>query len=433
VDSNRILEQGVKREDGFSKLMAAVVNDSSVMYNTYQGTGFNRDSIGVSSQIPTTNAEPPITNRQPPATNNQPPAANRQPAAANVEPSTAHRQPPTANDQVPTTAASAEPEKKLNNDSLLALKKQQAHIKDSLLVVRKAFSKDSLISVQKRQVYLKDSLITARKAMKRDSLIAAKRAAAKVDSMLAAVKINHQQHSAGVQQSSGVIRQAAVHDTGSANNQRSMAASVKKLREVSLKISRKMVFLDIGRDGSTDTVTLFVYFEPLDSFAKTPAGGEPVAGEKEIVNGPAGVNRTVGKGKNDSMGLYRPARNKVSDTAAAASLARTKKVSSKPEEFSACSHVATEADAESLRDAILKANTEQDKIDAASAVFASKCFLVSQVRFLATLFVSDKGKYRLLDAAHFHVEDRDHFPELVDMLTDKNFQRKFLLMAEKRS
>jgi hypothetical protein len=36
-DSSRILEQGIKRDDGFSRLMAAVVNDTSVMYNTYAG------------------------------------------------------------------------------------------------------------------------------------------------------------------------------------------------------------------------------------------------------------------------------------------------------------------------------------------------------------------------------------------------------------
>ncbi|HZZ74673.1 MAG TPA: hypothetical protein VFE04_02060, partial [Puia sp.] len=39
-DSSRLLEQGIKRDDGFSKLMAAVVNDTAVMYNTYAGNGF---------------------------------------------------------------------------------------------------------------------------------------------------------------------------------------------------------------------------------------------------------------------------------------------------------------------------------------------------------------------------------------------------------
>ena len=68
-----------------------------------------------------------------------------------------------------------------------------------------------------------------------------------------------------------------------------------------------------------------------------------------------------------------------------------------------------------LRSAILKANTEQEKIAVASGAFALKCFTVSQVRLLASLFVSDKAKYRLMDAAHLHIADREHFPELADM------------------
>ena len=35
---------GIKREDGFSKLMAAVVDDTAVMYNTYTGNWFAADS-----------------------------------------------------------------------------------------------------------------------------------------------------------------------------------------------------------------------------------------------------------------------------------------------------------------------------------------------------------------------------------------------------
>jgi hypothetical protein len=95
--------------------------------------------------------------------------------------------------------------------------------------------------------------------------------------------------------------------------------------------------------------------------------------------------------------------------------------------------MATEEDVAALRSAILTANTEQEKIAVASGAFAIKCFSVSQVRLLASLLVSDKAKYRLMDAAHNHISDKEHFPELVDMLTDKNFQRKFLAMAEKRS
>ena len=55
-DSSRMLEQGIKRDDGFSRLMAAVVNDTAVMYNTYAGNGFGHDSAiaNIQSQKPKT-------------------------------------------------------------------------------------------------------------------------------------------------------------------------------------------------------------------------------------------------------------------------------------------------------------------------------------------------------------------------------------------
>jgi hypothetical protein len=45
------------------------------------------------------------------------------------------------------------------------------------------------------------------------------------------------------------------------------------------------------------------------------------------------------------------------------------------------------------------------------------------LRVLAALFVSDKARYRLMEAAKLHISDRDHFRELADMYTDKNFQK----------
>jgi Domain of unknown function (DUF4476) len=180
------------------------------------------------------------------------------------------------------------------------------------------------------------------------------------------------------------------------------AAGVIKLREITLKISRKMVFEDIGKDGKADTVTLFVYFENPDSLVKKQNATTAVAVIPNIK--PA-----------DSIKKSQPLNQPV------------------PKSGPLCMQAATDEDVAFLRSEILKANTEEEKIKAASDAFAIKCFSVSQVRLLASLLVSDKAKYRLMDAAHQHITNPDHFRELVDMLTDKNFQRKFLLMADKRS
>ena len=62
-----------------------------------------------------------------------------------------------------------------------------------------------------------------------------------------------------------------------------------------------------------------------------------------------------------------------------------------------------------------------------------KCFSVSQIRLLAAFLYLINRNTDLMDAARLHIADHDHFRELADMYTDKNFQRKFLVMAEKRS
>ena len=98
-----------------------------------------------------------------------------------------------------------------------------------------------------------------------------------------------------------------------------------------------------------------------------------------------------------------------------------------------CGQLATDADMLFLRSAILRANTEQAKISLASSAFGQKCFAVDQVRVLAGLVVSDKGRYQIMEAARLHIADPEHFHELANMYTDKNFKRKFLAMAGKRS
>jgi Domain of unknown function (DUF4476) len=284
-DSSRILDLGVKKEDGFSRLMAAVVDDSTVMYNTYTGNGFKQDSsnakrhgIAVDSTQLTVNSKLSAVNPPSPvktisdSKSSSPPTANREPSTVNRQPS-------------------------------------------------------------------------------------------------------------------------------------SIPIGIKKLREVTLKISRKIVYQEIGKDGQIDTITLFVFFEKNDSLAKKPGAGPALASIKPVKStDTSGINKAQVKNKKAIISGEQ-----------------------------ACIQIATEEDLTFLRDAILKANAIEAKIGIASEAFAIKCFTVSQVRLLTSLFVSDKDKYKLMDAAHQHISDRDHFRELVDMLTDKNFQRKFLVMADKRS
>jgi hypothetical protein len=325
-DSSRILNLGVKREDGFSKLMAAVVDDSTVMYNTYTGNGFKQDSSNaenLGSVVDPAGAGQLTVNRKlPPA--NPPPFVNTVSDSKGISPAVVNKV--------------SDPK---------AVRSEQSDQKQTVLQMTGTAKKPGV-----------------------DSLIA-------IDNQ--ALSVNH-------------------HPS-------SLTPSIKKLREVSLKISRKIVYQDIGKNGQIDTITLFVFFESNDSLAKKSTVGPVVAGVKQV---------------------------KLSDSSAGNKAQIKNKAVSKTGD-QACTQMATEEDVALLRDAILKANILNDKIGIASQAFAIKCYTVSQVRLLASLFVSDKDKYKLMDAAHQHISDRDHFRELVDMLTDKNFQRKFLVMADKRS
>lgn len=289
-DSSRILDQGIKREDGFSRLMAAVVNDSSVMYNTYSGELFRKDSFQAKS-----------------------------------------------------------------------IKPKVKNVKDSISLAKKA-----KVAV--------DSVSTA-----------------KLPASIVAPAGNPPPTTSS---------QPAFAEASAGKPP--VASRVKKLREVSLKISRKMVFLDYGGDGGVDTITLFVYFETAD-----------LANQKTAVPVPE-IKKSL-----------KP------DSAETSTLSGKNKI--EPKLNPSCGQLASDGDQEAVRSEILKSNTENEKIALASGAFALKCFYVSQIRILAGLFVSDKARYKLMDAAHLHIADPENFRSLADMYQDKNFQRKFLVLADKRT
>jgi len=317
-DSSRILEMGIKREDGFSKLMAAVVDDTAVMYNTYQGTWFSKDSAKLSVTTGSPDSLVRISN------------------------------------QTPALKSSSSPS--LGQNGLTPLSTSPT-----------ATGKNNAAKIPPQSPPVDGGKnLPVSQAMDSSHLIA-KVSPPKASQAMASIP------------------------------------EIKKVREVNLKISRKMVFIDMGKDGLKDTITLFVYFEKADSVRKNEVSVTSQLTQKPAKTDTSSVSKVQTKNNDEKTFV------------------------------AGCGILATDADLQWLRSEILKANSEPDKILAATNAFALKCFSVSQVRLLASLFVSDKARYRLMEAANQHIADRNHFRELVDMYTDKNFQKKFLAMADKRS
>ena len=249
-DSSRVLEMGKKREDGFSKLMAAVVDDTAVMYNTYTGNWFTQDSLNLISK--TARASVPVPNANP----GQP----GQQAVKSADSSKAKISQPIANQ---TSTVLVPPVGQVSKQTTVS-NKSSSKSQDSALVK----TGKPLATTPPATAPIAKNIRTV-----------------------------------------GVL------------------SAVKKIRDVNLKISRKMVFLDAGTGGKVDTVTLFVFFENKDSAKKQPAG---LAAAKKK------------PGATDSTGTP----DLQSKTSGAEIFIR------------GCGEQATTADVEWLRSAILKANSE---------------------------------------------------------------------------
>jgi hypothetical protein len=457
LDSSRILEMGVKREDGFSRLMASVVNDTAVMYNTYAGSGFHgNDTSAIGHKVFPIGQTSSASNRKPSANTITPATTNAQLSNVPAE------KPPAISPQataVTTSVVAASP-KKPDKDSIAVARKQQIHSRDSLQALRKAFLKDSMVAAKAAKAS-KDSLQAVRKAFLKDSLRQAKKF---TNDSLLAVKVKRDsltafnkkqvsgQQSGAVSLSSAAAPPAsdaggesrvltATKDSLALKSKNPPVAShqalakpavpPKKIREVSLKISRKIVFVDVNSEGKKDTITLFVYFENQEVPVRVQGAGvmaiKNTPGPDSVINKKSQVKTKPV----DSAGLRKMTTKTKTDSTASNKM--TAKSLPGKNGQPACPDQASDGDILFLRSAILKANTDQEKIAVASGGFALKCFSVTQIRQLASLLVADKSRYRLMEAARGHIADPEHFPELVDMYTDKNFQRKFLVMAEKGS
>jgi len=325
VDSSRLLERGVKREDGFSSLMAAVVNDTSVMYNTFTWNNLPESSLKGLVRADSAGAR----------------AGNKIVAAG--------------------------------------------FRRDSAGIAKKNRRNGTAQETNRAGIVANDSKTSLPDSVKSEEAV-----------------------------------KTATRES-----------RVRKLREVSLQVSRKMVFQDISPQGEKDTITLFVYFEKPEPVAKRPKE-DPMVTARRLLR-----DDTFRKKQNIPEKEIHPAakedlvKNTGNDSLEKEQQPPRADMTASPKRIAGCSAQATDTDVATLRSAILVRNTEDEKISVSSETFGIKCFSVGQLRQLADLFVSDKARFRFLTAACGHVSDGDHFQELADLFPDKVYLKKFRTLAHK--
>ncbi|HVS98406.1 MAG TPA: hypothetical protein VHE54_18060 [Puia sp.] len=110
--------------------------------------------------------------------------------------------------------------------------------------------------------------------------------------------------------------------------------------------------------------------------------------------------------------------------------ADTARESSKPLPYinSDCHNFATTYDVDKLRVKMLDAASDDDRITAARKVFKIKCFYTSQISALSEVFATDEAKFRFFEIAWPFAAD-EHFRELSQFLRDPVYIGKFKTMT----
>lgn len=94
-----------------------------------------------------------------------------------------------------------------------------------------------------------------------------------------------------------------------------------------------------------------------------------------------------------------------------------------------CRDFATDSDVDKLRVRMLGEKDADGQVSEARKIFKSKCFTTKQVHSLSSLFRTDEGRYRLLDAAYPFVSDSTNFKDLIVLLTEEYYINRFKAMV----
>jgi len=188
--------------------------------------------------------------------------------------------------------------------------------------------------------------------------------------------------------------------------------SVKRLQQVKLKSSLKIIYLVRGK--KTDTVTLYIpYDKPVeapinvsDSLTKQAIQTSAKVPDKPEPQVPGtGIVATQDKPRLDSTAV---------------------KTSKKVQLINSdCKNFATENDVDNLRVKIISETDEDKKIAISKKYFKTKCFTVNQIKALSELFASDQWRYSFFATSYPFISDAENFSQLDQLLSEQQYLDQF--------
>ncbi|HWK02194.1 MAG TPA: DUF4476 domain-containing protein [Puia sp.] len=377
--------EGVKKDDAFSRLMAGVVSDTAVMYNTYTMEAALKDSPVTSKSAPADTQPPVSLPVTAPSNATTAGASGKDTAAATmVNPSSGTE---TAKETL-ISRETARPDSTLRSDTgTLAGRVDTA----KTIAAVAGTGRDSTLR-------------------KRDSL-----AAAAIPESTSSVAGSTAAVPPGVI-SSVPSSTAAVPETAAALPK---AGLVVKLSERKTTKGVRLVYADHIKGKKADTIVVIIPVDTVTRLAQRPAETaslpSPPAGSDTPALASGGANHPT---STLASMTTKPDSGQKKTTTPVRSLFIN----------SDCRNFATEYDVDKLRVKMLEAGKDEDRIAVAHKVFKSKCFSTRQIKALSEVFTSDAQKFRFLETAYPFVSD-DHFKELAELLADPVYSSKFRTMT----
>ena len=181
---------------------------------------------------------------------------------------------------------------------------------------------------------------------------------------------------------------------------------VTKISESSTTEGFGLVFIDSYSDGANDTIRIIV---------PTP---------KPVLS----VIKEEPKEEKKFLELLPDTTKKVEEKTAEIKPIVNEQSVSKSSHKNNCADIATESDFLKLRKKMAAETSDDRMVDESRKYFKTKCFTVTQVKNLGSLFLNDAGKYKFFDAAYVYVSDIENFTSLQAGLKDEYYINRFRAM-----
>jgi len=419
VASGEAHSRGVKKDDAFSRMMAGVVHDTAVLYNSYAMEQALSDSPVIAAAQSALAQSAPA---HPKASTTQPAASTRSTAAA-TQPTAASSQPlagttQSAASQSPTIPRSGPPD---TANATAAITTPATHLLPDSAANKPA---DSTIAN------------TSHSAMSPATATASPGTTMPVTTASGGTTVPATGSSATspaaatppTASPSGTI---AHQPAARFNDSGATPAHITKLSERHTTKNVRLVYTDRSGTKKTDTIDVVI---PVDSPATTKTGRQPHATDSNHI--PAA--RAHGPNADTpAISSSTASRLAVPPTALAdATRPHPADSSHKPGKTIAfmnsdCHDFATDFDVDKLRIKMLQSGKDEERIAAARKAFKVKCFYTRQIRALSDVFTSDATRFRFFEAAWPFAAD-EHFHELSDLLTDPAYNARFKTMTHQQ-